>query len=208
MPVDSDQNIVQVACRGEYGGQQIVNLFSFAGPDLQAADMLGDFVGNMVDPYVAVYPETYTLHEVAARRIFRHDEPRVVEDVDSDEHLGTRVSLGEELAPFLSVRVTLYSGLAGRSYRGHRSYSGGTESDVDGSALRVDAGSWWRAVQDFETALAARYGDGGTGPFGVRPVVFSQKFWLANAEPYQCAELIIRNRVWTTIRTQNSRKTL
>lgn len=198
--------VFEIAPKGRYGGETVINTFKFISPDMDAAAILNDWQTNLQDAYRAIHPDTYNLDEVHARTIVEEDEfppATVIVPVDLE---GTRSSLGEELAPFLAVRVTLDTGFSGRRFRGHGAYSGGTESDVEGSALRTDSGSWWDKVGDFNGAMLARYGPGGSGPFGLNWVVFSRKIMTsAPTSPSGASNVITGYRVRTTIRTQRSR---
>lgn len=203
-------NVYQLAAIGRYGGQALVNTHHFISLDATSnRDLLDDWVDNHMADYRDVHPETYNLDEVRVSTIpdrLEFPPATIIEPVDLP---GTRVSLGEELAPFMAVKVTLDTAFAGRRFRGHQAFGGGTESDVDGSALKTGGGYWWDKVKDYCDGMLSHYGPGGSGPIsGLNWVVFSRVIYRALAphgDAGGAATVITGTRPRVTVRTQRSR---
>lgn len=154
--------------------------------------------------YLALGHDDYRLESLSIREIVQFSSAQhaeVVRAIGEDWNDGT---VGATCAPFLAVRATLYTALAGRSFRGANSFAGANDDDFEGSQLILSDGRWWDGVGDYLNDVTSTFDDGnGAGAW----VVFSRKHWRANAAITACNEPITSFIVHTTLRTMRSRLT-
>lgn len=149
--------------QGTLAGQIYIHTLHFreilAPPGLNPSQSLIDrWQTTSQAPWLAAHTAAYTLTRITAQRICGSLPlpARVEEGVGV---VGTRSSgtLGDALAPWLSIAVNESTGLAGRSRHGRFFMSGGHEADVQGETLSTGPTTWLGTVTTYVNGLVTSY---------------------------------------------------
>ena len=146
--------------------------------------LIDKWQANCQTPWLALHGGDYTLVRVTAQKICGTPPlpSRTEEGVGAT---GTRstLSLGDALAPWLSVAVNESTALAGRSRHGRFFVSGGYENDVNQETLTGGANSWSVLLAAYVNSLTTTFITA-TPPLDWVQVVHSRK--LASVPGTQC----------------------
>lgn len=156
--------------------------------------------------WLALHHNTYTLDRIQAKQVCGAQPLRQAGE-EGVGLTGTRTLTGESLAPWLSITVTEYSDLAGRSRRGRFFISGMGEVDIVGD---VFISTYRTIVEAYNTALMNAFGPTGANN-DFRLVVHSRKLAVPGVQCQDSSRpvdrLVLRNRL-TTQRSRRARLAL